>query len=151
MAFSITDAKLYKVEVPNATKRYGLQGVELKVARGAAGDVDFDVGDTAGTFWTDAVAAAGNAGSLASAVLVEFGKIHDKVDGLVSLELVANNGPMLRVASASAATNYDLSNAGTYPLFEPDISLFNDAAPATITLRMVLSLTDETETVEYSY
>jgi len=149
MAFALTDANFGKIEIPTAIKKRGLQYIELKVTRGAS-DTDLDIGNSAGTFWTAAIA-DGTYGTLATNALREFQKIEDKIDGIVSLEILGANAPLLRVASASAATNYDVSNGGTYPLVVPEVTLFNDAAPATLSVRLVVSLTDETNTVDFSY
>lgn len=150
MAFALVDANFGKLEIPTAIKKRGLQYLEFKITRGAAGDTDLDIGNTSGTFWTAAIA-DGTYGTLATNALKEFTKIASAIDGLISCEIVANTGPMLRVASTSGATNYDISNGGTYPLFVPEITLTSNAAPATISVRLVVSLTDETNTVDYSF
>ena len=150
MAFALVDANFGKLEIPTAIKKRGLQYIEMKITRGAAGDTDLDIGNVSGTFWTAAIA-DGTYGHLAGLALKEFTKIASSIDGLISVDILANTGTMTRVASTSGATNYDISNGGTYPAFVPEITLTSTAAPATISVRLVLSLTDETNTVDFSY
>lgn len=150
MAFALVDANFGKLEIPTAIKKRGLQYIEMKITRGAAGDTDLDIGDLSGTFWANAIA-NGTYGTQATLAKKEYEKIAAAVDGVISLDIIANTGPMLRVASTSGATNYDLSNGGTYPLVKPVITFTSNAAPATISVRLVLSLTDETNTVDFSY
>lgn len=148
MAFALVDATLCQTEIPNAVKKYGLQYIELKVTR-TSSDTDCDIGDTAGTFWTDVTADA-TYGALAQRALDEWKKVAGKIRGVVSIEAVANNAPLIRAGSASSATNYALSNNGTYPLFEPVVTFNGSVNPATVTLILQLSLTDTTTPAEFT-
>jgi hypothetical protein len=149
MAFALTDATFYKIDIPSAVKKRGLQGLEFKVTRGAS-DTDLDIGNISGTFWTAAIA-DGTYGTQSALALKEFTKIASAIDGVVSCEVLGAAGMLLRVASASANTQYTLVGSGTYPLVVPEITLYNDAAPATVSVRLVVSLTDETNTVDFAF
>jgi hypothetical protein len=149
MAFALTDASFYKLDSGSPVAKRGLQVLEFKVTRGAS-DTDLDVGNVSGTFWTAAIA-DGTYGTQATLALKEFSKIASSIDGIVSCEILGNAGMLLRVASASANTNYNLVGSGTYPLVVPEITLYNDAAPATVSVRLVVSLTDETNTVDFAF
>jgi hypothetical protein len=150
MAFALTDCKFYELHSRSATKRRGLQVIELTVTRGAAGDVDFDYGDVAGTFWTDAVA-NGTTGALARKALDAYrGGIDQNIVSLVSHELTANNGFSLR-ASSTSATQHTLTNNDTFPIIEPVVTFANNAAPATVKLVAVFALADDKQPVTFSY
>lgn len=149
MAFALTDATFYKIDSGSPVAKRGLQALELKVTRGAS-DTDLDIGNTSGTFWTAAIA-NGTYGTQATKALKEFTKIASEIDGIVSCEILGAAGMLLRVASASANTQYTLVGSGTYPKVVPEITLYSDAAPATVSVRLVVSLTDETNTVDFAY
>lgn len=150
MAFALTDARFYKVEIPSAIDKRGLQGIELTVTKSAAGDTDLDIGNTSGTFWTAAIA-NGTYGTQADLALKQFKLIASSIEALVSCEITAANGFMLRVASVSGATQYALTNGGSFPAVVPEITLANDAAPATLKIRMLLSLVKNVNTVDFTF
>lgn len=149
MAFALTNARFYKVEIPSAVDKRGLQGIEMTVTRLTA-DTDLDFGDVDGTFWTAAIADA-TYGTLSTLALGEFKKIASNIEAIVSLEITAVNGVMLRVASASTATQYDLTNAATFPETEFVVTLGANAAPATLKIRALLSLNSDVNTVDYTF
>lgn len=149
MAFALTDARLYKVEIPSAIDKRGLQGVEFTVTRGSS-DTDLDIGNTSGTFWTAAIA-DGTYGPQATKCLAEFQKFSAEIEAVVSCEITAANGFLLRVASVSAVTQYQLTNGGTFPDVVPEITLNSGAAPATLKVRMLLSLNSDKNTADFTY
>lgn len=149
MAFALTDARFYKVEIPSAIDKRGLQGIEMTITRGSS-DTDLDIGNTSGTFWTDALA-DGTYGAQADLALKQFALIASDIEALVSCELTAANGFLLRVASVSAVTQYQLDNGGSFPVVTPEITLNSGAAPATVKLRWILSLNKNVNTVDFTY
>jgi hypothetical protein len=148
MAFALTAARAYAVEIPNATTRLNQQFIELTITRGASGDTAFDFWNPSGTFWT-AAKANGTTGELATSVIGILSPVLGQIKGLVDIQLVGNNDFLLQVATASAATNYSVSNAGTYPVIRPVITFNASVAPATVFCTIGLSLNDNVSTVEY--
>lgn len=143
MAFALTSAYLYKLDTPSHVRKWGLQVAEFTVTRGS-GDTALDLGDIAGTFWT----AVGSSG-LGSLVLPYWTQLLGNIESLVSCEVTAANGFLLRAATAAANTNYALSNSGTFPDVKPSITLNTSATPATVKVTLVLALEAETRPVEF--
>lgn len=150
MAFALTDCKFYQVGVESASRRRGLQGIELTFTRGAAGDTDGDYGDIAGTFWTDCLANA-DTGVLARRALDAYiGGIDGNIVAVCDHELTCNNGFSLRAAAASA-TAHILGYQGVFPVIKPVVTFANNAAPATVKLVAVFALSDDKQPVTFSY
>lgn len=143
MTFALTSAYLYKVDTPTHIRKWGCQAVELVITR-ESGDTALDLGDIAGTFWT-----AVGSSALGARVLPLWTQLLGNIESLVSCELTASNGFLLRAATAAAATNYALANSGTFPDVKPSITLNTNAAPATVKVTMVLALDAETRPVEF--
>lgn len=149
MAFQLQKAKLFTVQIPNATGKQGYQGIELLIARGQSTDTALDIYNIAGTFWADAIADA-TYGSYATKAKAAYAGIEGSLNGIVSLEILANTGPMYRVNGApSAATEYRVQNGETFPVFGLNITLNSNAAPATIRLVAVLDLVDNAVPAEF--
>jgi hypothetical protein len=150
MAFALTDCKFYELNSRSATRRRGLQVIELTFTRGAAGDTDCDYGDIAGTFWTDCLADA-TTGALARKALDAYiGGINQNIVAVADHELTCNNGFSLRAAAASA-TAHTLTNNDTFPIIEPVVTFANNAAPATVKLVATFALADDKQPVTFSY
>ena len=148
MAFALTSATVYKIDIPNATKTYGLQAIELTITRGSA-DVSFDWGNLSGTFWT-AAKANGTYGAYATQVAGVLTPALAAIDRLVSVSLIGSTGPLLQVATASAATNFALTNGGTYPVVSPVVTFNAGATPAEVKLLAIFALSDLVSTVEFT-
>jgi hypothetical protein len=128
MAFAVTAYKAYGMPVVEPIDEKFLQCFELTYTRGAA-DVDADIGDSSGQFWTDA--GGTTLGAAAKAAILS---IIPRVGALVSCELTGNAEYMLRAAAAGASA-YVLSTPAT-----PTITHANDGTNTTIKAVMVWSL-----------
>lgn len=84
MAFALTGYFARSVEISSSSYKRGIQQVVLNIT-GAATDVDLDIGDAAGTFWTAAVA-DGTYGTLASNALTSLTAIAGQSAALVAVE-----------------------------------------------------------------
>jgi ATP-dependent Lon protease len=128
MAFAVTAYKAYGMPVVEPLDEKFIQCFEMTYTRGAA-DVDADIGDSAGTFWT---AAGGTTlGAAAKAALLS---ILPRVGALKSCELTGDAEYMLR-ASAAGASAYVLSTPAT-----PTITHANNGTNTTIKLVMAWTL-----------
>lgn len=148
MAFALTSAQCYKLDIANATRAYGLQVIELTITRGTA-DVSLDFGNIAGTFWTAARADV-TFGAYATQVASAVAPCLVAIDRIVSLSLIGSTGPLLQVATASAATNFALTNGGTYPVVSPVVTFNAGTTPAEVKLLAVFALTDLTNPIEFT-
>lgn len=149
MAFALTNAKFYKVDTSSPIDKRGLQAIEMTITRGSS-DTDLDIGDIAGTFWTAAIADA-TYGTESRRALDSFTLIASQIEQVASCEITAANGFLLRVASVSAVTQYQLVNGGTFPVVKPEIVLNSGAAPATLKVTMLLSLFSDKNTVDFTF
>lgn len=134
MAFTLTKFKCYGryIDEPITTRCH--QVVELEYTRGATGDTDADLGDftASSTFWA---AATGDAtyGAMALEARAALQKIVAKGSSLASHQLIGDSAPLVQLLAATAASNYILTNAETYPLFAPIITHKSaEATPATV-------------------
>lgn len=103
MAFALTGFSARGIDVKTPTKKRGIQQVVLSVT-GAAADVDLDIGDDAGTFWTAAQADA-TYGALAAKALTILNQIVDNAAALVAVkspELLVKNIVTTLDSAASA-------------------------------------------------
>jgi hypothetical protein len=73
MSFALTYFEAEHVKLAGPGPRWGIQAVQMTVT-GLAADVDLDIGDDAGTFWTAAIADA-TYGDLATSALASLKKI----------------------------------------------------------------------------
>lgn len=111
MSFSLTSARFYGIDSGGPSLKRGHQVVELKIA-GTAADVDLDIGDDDGTFWTAAIAAA--TGAMATNVLTLLQDIEGKGAlgcGVGSKEL----RDRIQIAAVSGAGEYSLAWEGQRP------------------------------------
>ncbi len=124
MAFALTTAEFRSLEFQNPSFKRGVQEVRLTVT-GANTDVDLDIGDIAGTFWTAAVADA-TYGEMAALVLAQLEAVVASsafFRGFSCPELQCS--VYLLVASAPGASQYSL----TTDTYGPDILLHSGDAP----------------------
>lgn len=120
MAFAVTAYKAYGLPIEQPVDEKFIQVYELTYTRAAA-DVDADIGDSAGTFWT----AAGGT-TLGAAAKAAILSILPRVGALKSCELTGDAEYMLRAAAAGASA-YVLSTPAT-----PTITHANDGTNTTI-------------------
>ena len=106
MAFALTKFESYGIDMAGPSKKRGKQEAKLTITALAA-DVDLDIGDDAGTFWTAAQADAVY-GALATKVLEILNKIADNAEALLDVK-----SPQLldrvQVAALSGAGQYTLA------------------------------------------
>lgn len=81
MAFSLQKFRAYGTLIAGPARNQAIQYAELHIGALAA-DVDLDIGDDDGTFWTDALADA-DYGDVATAALAALQEIAGAVSGLV--------------------------------------------------------------------
>jgi hypothetical protein len=98
MAFALTKFRAYKVEVPTAIAKYGLQAVEMTITRGAS-DVLLDLDTTTGTFWT-AAKADGTYGTMATQAAVLFADLLTKIEQIPALSMVGDGGKLINTGAA---------------------------------------------------
>lgn len=135
MAFALTKAEFRSVAHQNPSLKRGIQEVLLTIT-GANTDIDLDIGDAAGTFWTAAVANA-TYGAMAAAALVQLQAV---VAGSAFLrrwecpELQAS--VYVQVASSPGASQYSL----TTDTYGPDILLASGSAPTSYHVYLVFEM-----------
>lgn len=106
MAFALTKFHARAVDIASPSYKRGIQQVVLDITATTA-DVDLDLGDDSGTFWT---AAQGNAtyGALATKALEVLNKIVDQSAALVAVksqQLIDR----VQIATVAAAGQYSLA------------------------------------------
>lgn len=115
MAFALTKFRAYKVEVPTAIAKYGLQAIEMTVTRGAS-DVLMDLDTTTGTFWT-AAKANGTYGAMATQAAVLFNDLLGKIEQIPTLSLVGDGAKLVNTGapyeSGSSTVKWGGGVAGT--------------------------------------
>lgn len=112
MAFALTKFEARGIEIKTPSKKRGVQELCFTISALAA-DVDLDIGDYAGTFWTAAVANA-STGALAAAVLAIL-QAHD--DNVAALLAVQSEQLIDRIqAAAAAGTAYVLTVGNKLPI-----------------------------------
>ena len=139
MAFALTKFVSYGYDIAGPSKKRGIQRATLTISATTA-DVDLDIGDDSGTFWT-AAAADSTYGALASKALEVLQKIEDnalafhRIDseqlldriqaaaasGTAYVLAVQNKRPNLTFDAANGETSWviDLEwllNDGIYPI-----------------------------------
>jgi hypothetical protein len=106
MAFALTKFQAWPVPLSATSWKRAAQRAELHITALAA-DVDLDIGDDAGTFWTAAIANA-TYGVVASSALTVLQTIADAANGLTEV-----GTPQLldrvQIAAAPAAGQYVLA------------------------------------------
>jgi hypothetical protein len=135
MAFSLTKLRAWGNKIQTATPLRGEQVVELTIAA-AATDVDLDIGDDSGTFWTAALANA-TYGDIAAAAQTKLQEIVANVLQLTAVESAVLLG-YTRVKAATATTEYDLSVQND----RPNITFVAASAPTALVLQLRWTLDD---------
>lgn len=106
MAFALTAFTARQIDIASPQYKGGIQEIVMKIT-GLTSDVDLDIGDAGGTFWTAAQANT-TYGEMAAKALDIMDRLSDQVDGLVAVE-----SPQLldrvQVASPSGAGQYSLA------------------------------------------
>lgn len=102
MAFALTKYEARSLDIASPTYKRGIQQVVLDIT-GTSADVDLDLGDDSGTFWTAAKANT-TYGELASKALTNLQKIVSQAQALVSYESQELMGKSQVMALDSAAS-----------------------------------------------
>ncbi len=124
MAFALTKAEFRSLEYQNVSFKRGIQEVRLTVT-GANTDIDLDIGDIAGTFWTAALLDA-TYGTMATLVLAQLEAVVASSAFFRQLICpVLQCSAYIQAASAPGATQYSL----TTDTYGPDILLASGTAP----------------------
>lgn len=114
MAFALTGFASYGVNVVGPSQKRGIQRATLYIT-GLVTDVDLDIGDDSGTFWTEAQANS-TYGALATKALDVLGKIEDQSTALLA---VKSEQLLDRLqAAAAAGTSYVLTVQAKRPNIE---------------------------------
>lgn len=105
MAFALTGFVSYGINIVGPSQKRGIQRATLTITA-LATDVDLDLGDDSGTFWTEAQANS-TYGQLATKALDVLSKIEDQAASLIS---VRSEQLLDRIqAAAAAGTAYVLT------------------------------------------
>ena len=140
MAFSLTSMKAYGLDINEPVRKRQCQVVEFKIAATAA-DVDLDIGDTAGTFWSAADDTA--AGLAAKKAFADILSNAENLVSLTSYDLLKNFTPAGAAAIGAGLVKFN----GTQ--LAPEI-LFNAGEGLTAyTITIVYSLKDERRAIRY--
>lgn len=116
MAFALTNFRAYKLGIPSATDRYGLQGIEMTVTRTAT-DVAIDLDTVSGTFWTDILADA-SYGAYAARISPLWSDLLTKIENVATLQVLGDGGQMvsltgLQAESGTVTAKWAGGSAGT--------------------------------------
>ena len=136
MAFALTKFSLQFEGTDSAGKYRGRQYATLHITA-ANTDVDLDIGDDSGTFWTAALA-DGTYGSLATEAQAKLQEIDDVVEDLMA---VSGEAILARrkVAAASGAGEYSLAIQNA----RPNIGFFSGDAPTSYVVELEWLLSPE--------
>ncbi len=147
MAFAITKFKAYGIRAEGAVRPHTQQVASFTLTA-AATDIAYDLGTTAGTFWTSAEANA-TYGSLATAVK---SLLLTRLPGLLpDGALVACESEVLQtfiqVASGASGTQYTLAISASMPT----ITFVSASAPTAWVLNLRWNLIDGAEALVGDY
>lgn len=135
MAFALTKLRTWGDKIQSATALRGTQVVELSITQ-LDTDVDCDIGDATGTFWTAAVADA-TYGDIATAALTQLLAIATQTLQILTVKSETLL-PRLRDDSSPASTDYSLGINNHLP----NIGFASGSAPTTWVLELDLRLDD---------
>ncbi len=145
MAFALTAAYAYPelISAPTATRR-GNQVIEIEYTA-AATDVDLDIGDLGGTFWTAAGASTQGAGVLAAitALYPQF-----SVGGCIAIQS-DQLLPKVQSAAAGSAGEYAVAINSTTLL--PEITFHTAEGPLVGQVRMICRLNNSQLGAAWAY
>ncbi len=147
MAFALTKFKAYGLRAEGAVRPH-VQQVMSFTFTAAATDIVYDLGETAGTFWTSAEASVAY-GSLATAVK---SLLLTRLPGLLPAgALIACESEVLQtfiqVASGASGTQFTLAIADSMPT----ITFVSASAPTAWVLNLRWNLIDGAEAVVGDY
>ncbi len=144
MAFALVGFQARSYSMGSAAKVKAVQQVVLDIT-GSASDVDLDIGDDSGTFWTAALADA-SYGALASSALVVLQNVASQSAALVAVE---SEQLLDKVQSAAAAAT------GEYALaiddLGPNITFHTGEGDDAYKIILVWELNDNILPVTASY
>lgn len=135
MAFALTRMEAYQEVVGSTSRKRGIQGVDLYIT-GTVADVDLDIGDYSGTFWTAALANS-TLGNVATTALSTIQKIVAQVESLDEV----NSQQLLdriKIATVAGAGEYSLAIQNTLP----NIAFFAGDGETSIFLRLKFTCVD---------
>jgi hypothetical protein len=135
MPFAITQFRTFSRPSYEAVTAQFTQVAEFTITR-AATDVQLDIGDVAGTFWTQA--GAGVPTAIGPQALLHWRSIVQKSRNIVSVQAAQVFETKTKVTAAPATNQYRLTQA-TAPTLRVDL-FSGDATPATITFVVEVSL-----------
>ena len=136
MAFALIAWKSYAKPIDQGTIKRFEHVVEMQIT-GLAADVDLDIGDLTGNFWTDALADA-TYGDYATAAVAYLGSLYPKLSAVTYNSPQLGGGYVKVVAGPALAGEYAVSLNATTGL--PEIAFTAAAAPTALTLRFECSL-----------
>lgn len=125
MAFALTGFRAYGVEIQSVSKKRGVQRAELHITA-AATDIDLDIGDPTGTFWT-----AVGATTIGDGALETLQQIATKSTELTQVQGTALLA-RLHTAAAGSAGEYALAVANELP----NITWHSGDAPTDYTIQL---------------
>lgn len=135
----ISSYKAYGLYIDEPVTTRAHQVLNLVVTQ-AATDVDMDVGEVAGSFWTSAVASGGNG----PAALAALTQVIAKAESRISLCSPQIQDAKVQVAAAPAgATEYQITTTSIVP----SIAFFAASAPTAVTLNVVVCLAPQQRAV----
>lgn len=131
MTFALTSFLADGVQFNGPGTYRGIQTYMFTVTASAT-DVDFDLGDTTGTFWTAAVA-DGTYGTMASQVLTAVTGFEGNIEAIKSIYTPQiDAGAFIKVASLSATGTYTLDYNTT--TFLPDYTFYTSGGTTAYTV-----------------
>lgn len=144
MAFALTGFKCDGVLYAGPTRQRAIQQAHFYITA-ANTDVDLDIADASGTFWTAAIADA-TYGSMASAALSKLQLLIPGVSALQSVtsETLASYG-RVKAGGSAGANEYVVDITGNLP----NISFHSGDAPTSQVLILTWSLADATQLTSY--
>lgn len=134
MAFALTKFRAYG-QLPDGASTRRRQMAELTITAAAA-DVDLDISDSGGTFWTAALADS-DYGDLAQSALTFLTNIAGASEGLIAVDSEDLLG-RVKVASVSGAGQYELAVNSKLP----DLTYNAGDGPTSQTLVLEWALND---------
>lgn len=147
MSFALTKFEARGVEIKTPSKKRGKQELVFTIT-GTTADVDLDLGDEDGTFWTDALADAtyGTRATSVFAFLFTAPAIVDQVAGLMAVE---SEQLIDRIQKAAVSTAGEYSLAVENHL--PNIAVNAADGETTWVIRVHLELNDSIYPVSASF
>ncbi len=145
MAFALTRFKAYGRRHEGENRSHAEQVCELHITA-ANTDTAYDLDNSAGTFWTAALANA-TYGTLATsalrAFLTDIVAVKHRCIGVTGEALISD---FIRVASGASGLQYIVA-VGTTTAHMPNLTFVSGSAPTAITLFITWSLVDGAEAV----